>query len=335
MSKLAINIRTRFLLFLLGVSLLAAPHAGAENSALTANATFAERAVALNLPTGILYGSEIVPTLAAPFPVVLIHAGSGPTDRNGNSRSLPGANNSLKLLAEALARNGIASVRYDKRAIGESAKAATSEADLRFSTYVDDAAGWVKQLRADKRFSKIVITGHSEGSLIGMLAATQAGTDGYVSIAGIAQSADDVLRVQLKPKLPPDLYADAERCLITLKAGKTCENPPPALASLFRPSVQPYLISWFKYAPRNIIGSLKQPVLIVQGDRDTQVAVTEANALKVAAPGARLAIIGGMNPVLKIVGDDAELQKRAYSDSALPVAPEMVDAVVKFVRELN
>ncbi len=304
-------------------------------SASTFSRTSDERSVILTTPTGILYGSEIIPDAKAPFPVVLLHAGSGPTDRNGNSRALPGANNSLKLLAEALARNGIASLRYDKRAVGESVKAASAEADLRFSTYVDDAAGWVKQLRADKRFSKIVIAGHSEGSLIGMLAAAQVGTDGYISIAGIAQSADDVLRVQLKPNLPPELYAEADRCLATLKTGKTCDNPPPALASLFRPSVQPYLISWFQYTPREIIASLKQPVLIVQGDRDVQVAASEANALKAAAPAARLALIGGMNHVLKIVGDDAELQKRAYSDSTLPVAGEMIEAVVRFVRDVN
>ena len=131
------------------------------------------------------------------------------------------------------------------------------------------------------------------------------------------------------------MYAEADRCLITLKAGKTCENPPPVLASLFRPSVQPYLISWFKCTPRDIISALKQPVLIVQGDRDIQVAVAEANALKAAATSARLAVISGMNHVLKIVGDDAELQKRAYSDSALPVAQEMVSAMVKFIKELN
>ena len=297
--------------------------------------TYIEHSVTLTTPTGVLYGSEIIPNSPTPIPVLLLHAGSGPTDRNGNSRALPGANNSLKLLVEALARNGIASVRYDKRAIGESAKAAASEADFRFTTYVDDAAGWVKQLRADKRFSKIVIAGHSEGALIAMLAAAQAATDGYISIAGIAQSADDVLRVQLKPKLPPDLYAEADRCLITLKAGKTCENPPAALAALFRPSVQPYLISWFKHTPRDIIGSLKLPVLIVQGDRDNQVAVSEANSLKAAAPNARLAVIGGMNHVLKIVGDDAELQKRSYSDSALPVSTELLAVVTAFVEEIK
>ena len=325
---------TYSILFISLLALLCASDSVAE-SATAPSTTFVEQAVSLTTPTGILYGSEIIPNAATPVPVVLLHSGSGPADRNGNSRALPGANNSLRLLAEALARNGIASVRYDKRAIGESAKAATSEADLRFSTYVDDAAGWVKQLRADKRFSKIVIAGHSEGSLIGMLAAAQAATDGFISIAGIAQSADDVLRVQLKPKLPPELYAEADRCLTTLKAGKTCDNPPPALASLFRPSVQPYLISWFKFTPRDIIGSLKQPVLIVQGDRDIQVAVAEANALKAAAPGARLAVIGGMNHVLKIVGDDAELQKRSYSDSALPVAPEMIAAMAQFIAGLK
>jgi alpha-beta hydrolase superfamily lysophospholipase len=82
----------------------------------------------------------------------LIIAGSGPTDRNGNSPAIQGANNSLKYLAEGLAAQGIASVRYDKRGVAESKTAASSESDLRFETYIHDAVLWGKQLRTDKRF---------------------------------------------------------------------------------------------------------------------------------------------------------------------------------------
>jgi len=111
-----------------------------------------------------LHSSLLLPKDAdRPTPVVLLLSGSGPTDRNGNSPMLPGKNNSLQMLAEGLASNGIASLRYDKRGVGESAGAMVAESDLRFETYIDDAVAWCEQLHKDKRFSAVVIAGHSEG----------------------------------------------------------------------------------------------------------------------------------------------------------------------------
>src|SRR4051794_11632517 len=128
-----------------------------------------------------LHSTLLLPKhMSKAMPIVLMISGSGPTDRNGNSPMLPGKNNSLLMLAEGLASNGIASLRYDKRGIGESAAAMVSEADLRFETYVDDAVSWCEQLRKDARFSKVIIAGHSEGSLIGMLAAKRCNADGFI-----------------------------------------------------------------------------------------------------------------------------------------------------------
>src|SRR5262249_19557543 len=153
----------------------------------------AEQPIALTTSTGAISGTLVMPAATGKVPVVLIIAGSGPTDRNGNSPALPGRNNSYKMLAEALAADGVASVRYDKRGIAESKAAAAREADLRFEMYVDDAAAWVNQLRADPRFSRVIVAGHSEGSLIGMLAAANAKADAFVSIAGVARRASDVV----------------------------------------------------------------------------------------------------------------------------------------------
>ena len=106
---------------------------------------------------------------------------------------------------------------------------------------------------------------------------------------------------------------------------------PPALVALYRPSVQPYLISWFKYVPRDVIATLTMPVLIVQGTSDIQVPVDEARALSAAAPHAQLTIIEGMNHVLKMIGSDAVLQQRSYSSPDLPLSPELVAAISNFV----
>ena len=78
-----------------------------------------EEEVQLETPTGTLHGTLLYPVDRGPLPVVLLIAGSGPTDRNGNSVGLPGANNSLMLLAEALAERGIATLRYDKRGVSD------------------------------------------------------------------------------------------------------------------------------------------------------------------------------------------------------------------------
>jgi uncharacterized protein len=288
--------------------------------------------IVLATATGALHGTLLVPEASSgAVPVMLIIAGSGPTDRDGNSPLLPGSNNSLKLLAEGLAAHGIASVRYDKRGIAASRAAGTSEDALRFDAYIDDAVAWIARLRDDVRFSKVGVIGHSEGSLIGMVAAQRGGASAFVSIAGAGRPAQDVLREQLQRQLPPELMATAERAIGQLAAGKLADATPPALAALFRPSVQPYLISWFRFDPAREIARLEMPVLIAQGTTDIQVPVSDARLLAAAAPRATLLIVEEMNHVLKLVPADPQQQMQSYGNPALPVAPALVAAIVELV----
>jgi alpha-beta hydrolase superfamily lysophospholipase len=236
------------------------------------------------------------------------------------------------MLAEGLAAKGIASLRYDKRGIGESMAVGPGEKDLRFEMYVDDAAEWAKKLKSDKRFSSVIIVGHSEGSLIGMIAAQRGAAGAYVSIAGLGRPADVVIRMQLMGQLPPDLRGFSEQALESLKSGKRVENVPPALAMIYRPSVQGYLISWFFYDPVAEVKKLTIPVLIVQGTTDVQVMVDDARALAAAKPDVKLELIEGMNHVLKMVSDPAR-QAASYSDPNLPVAGRLVEVVAAFVAE--
>jgi len=293
-----------------------------------------EEAVQLETSTGSVHGTLLVPVGRGPYPVALLIAGSGPTDRNGNSAGIPGENNSLKLLAEALAERGIASLRYDKRGVGESRSATPKEADLAFDAYIDDAAAWVQKLRKEPRLSTVTIIGHSEGSLIGMLAAQRSKADAFVSIAGVARPAGQILRDQLRPQLPPELWLQSERILATLEAGRTADSVPQPLHALYRPNVQPYMISWLRYTPAEEIARLSIPVLILQGTTDVQVSTSEAEALKQATPGAQLLVIEGMNHVLKAVTSDPARQYASYSDPALPVVPELVERISTFVREI-
>lgn len=155
--------------------------------------------ITLDTPTGMLYGTLEMPKGSTPCPVALILAGSGATNRDGDTLSLGGENDSLRLLAEGLAAHGIASVRYDKRGVAASAQASLKELDLRFGNYIDDAVLWGKKLQSDRRFSLLAIIGHSEGSLIGMVAANNLRAAAFVSIAGAGRPVGQIILEQIKP----------------------------------------------------------------------------------------------------------------------------------------
>jgi pimeloyl-ACP methyl ester carboxylesterase len=291
----------------------------------------ADLPVEITVPGGKVLGSLVMPTPApGQVPVALIIAGSGPTDRDGNSGKLK--NNMYRMLAEALAAQGIASVRYDKRGVAASVIKDLKEADLRFDDFVRDASAWITQLRNDSRFASVTVVGHSEGSLIGMLAARAAKADAFISVAGIARRPSDVLRDQLKGQLSSELAGASEQILQAIEAGKTTAIVPTALAALYRPSVQPYLISWFAYIPSVEIAALRVPTLIVHGTTDIQVPVPEAEALKAARPEATLRLIEGMNHVLKTAPIDRPANIATYVDPERPLAPELAPALVSFIR---
>jgi pimeloyl-ACP methyl ester carboxylesterase len=296
-------------------------------AALTGAVSPAESDYNLTTSTGTIYGTLALPG-KAPAPVVLIVAGSGPTDRNGNSTMLI-APETYRLLAADLAQRGVASVRYDKRAVGASQAAATNESDLRFDTYVEDAVAWLKLLASDARFSRVSVAGHSEGSLIGMIAVTKAPAAAFVSLEGAGRPAPVVLREQLQSKLSPKDYATVDGIITQLQQGHTVAAPPTGFAALFRPSVQPYLISWFKYDPAVEIGKIRIPATIVQGTADVQLGMVDAEALKQGDPSATLVVIKGMNHVLKYAPDPSSQAAIAagYQDASLPVDPQAVEAV--------
>lgn len=291
-----------------------------------------EEAITLHTATGDLYGTLLIPQAAQAIPVVVLHAGSGPTDRNGNNPQMK--NNSLQMLAVGLQQNGIASLRFDKRGIAASSKAGKKEADLRFSDYINDTKAWVALLAKDKRFSSIMIAGHSEGSSIGMVAAiNNPAVKKYISIAGPGFSADKVLKKQMASQSEP-LKTTIFNILDTLKKGNTITNVSPLLYSLFRPSVQPYMISWFKYDPTVEIAKLKIPILILQGTTDLQVTTEDAEALAAAAPKAQKIMIKDMNHVLKYcTATDMNGQMPYYTASAFPLHPELITHLVHFIKK--
>lgn len=262
--------------------------------------------------------------------LVILIAGSGPTNRDGNQIGL--TNNSLKFIAESLVKNGIAVYSYDKRIFAQMAAGKLDEASLSFDNFIDDAKAVVLYFKNQKKYHSITIVGHSEGALIGMVAAN-GNADAYISIAGAGRPIDEVLLEQIG-KQAPFLKEEVEKNLATLKSGNTFELKNQMLASLFRASVQPYMISWIKYHPQNEIKKLQIPSLLINGDKDIQVSVQDAQLLQQAKPDAQLQIIPNMNHIFKVIqGDDTE-NKASYTNPELPISTELTSIITTFIRSL-
>ena len=265
----------------------------------------AETELELSTAWGKLSGTLLLPAGTGPWPAALLVAGSGPTDRDGNNPLLPVPIDNLRRLAEALAARGVASLRYDKRGVGASTYPGLREEVLRFEHLVDDAVAWAGLLAADPRISRVSLVGHSEGALVAALAAEDAGAVGVVSVAGVGTRASAVMRGQIRATLPDDLAQPALAALDALDAQQPVPDVPDTLLLLFRPTVQPYLISWFRHDPAEVLGSLELPVLLVHGAADAQVGVEHARQLQAGQPAARLHVVGGMDHLLALDGDIA------------------------------
>lgn len=279
-----------------------------------------------------LHGTLLTPDGQTRATAVIL-PGSGPTDRDGNSPQFGIRAASYRLLAEGLAERGVATIRIDKRGIGESAAAGPAEVDLRFSTYADDARAWAAEAAAKTGQPCAWLIGHSEGALVALAAVAHEDDKvcGLVLLAGAGRPAGLVLREQLAAGLPEPLKARAYEVLAELEAGRTVADPPAELAALFRPSVQPYLISWLTLDPAQLAAAYNGPIFIGQGTTDLQVKVADAEAIKAAQPRATLVVWDGVNHVLKTAPADRAANVTTYMDPALPLAPGVVEAVAGFV----
>jgi len=268
---------------------------------------------------------------ASPRAVAVIIAGSGPTDRDGNS-PLGVTAATYRLLVESLAARDIATLRYDKRGIGQSAAAATAEADLRFDAYVADAKAWAAEAASRAGLPCAWLIGHSEGALVA-LAAVRTPDDkicGLVLLSGAGRPAGVVIREQLAG-VPEPLKTQAFDILSELEQGRAVAEVPAPLLSLFRPSVQPYLMSWLALDPASLIATYDGPVLIGQGTTDLQITMTDAQALKSAQPDAELAPFEGANHVLKVAPADRAANLATYSAPSLPLAPGVAKTIADFI----
>ena len=269
-------------------------------------------------------------------PVVLIIPGSGPTDRDGNN-AMGVTAAPYRMLAEALAKEGISTVRIDKRGMFGSKAAAADPNKVTIAAYAADAHSWVKSARAETGAGCVWLLGHSEGGLIALAAAQDpAGLCGVITVSGPGRKLGDVLREQLKANPANAPVLDVSLATIAkLEAGESVASAtlPAAIQPLFYDAAQPFLRDLLSHDPASLAASLEVPLLVINGDKDIQVTVEDAKRLADAQPKAKLAILPGVNHVLKAVqSDDRAANIATYADPSLPIAPAVVDAVAGFVK---
>jgi pimeloyl-ACP methyl ester carboxylesterase len=300
----------------------------------TANASAAETRLSIEGPSGVLQGTLASPEGGPKAAVAIIIPGSGPTDRDGNNPMGVTAG-MYRLLAEALAAKGVSTIRIDKRGMFGSSAAAADADNVRMADYAADVRAW--RLEAQKRSSARCawLIGHSEGSLVALITAQQPdGICGFVLVAGAGRKIGDILREQLKanpanaPILPQALAVISE-----LEAGRRVDvsSMHPALAALFRPSVQGFLIDQMSYDPAQLLARYAGPVLVLQGTTDLQVSMRDAQRLAGARPGVTMVALEGVNHILKIAPADPAANFATYGNSALPIASSLVEAITAFL----
>ncbi len=262
--------------------------------------------------------------------VILIIPGSGPTNRDGNSGMLQ--TNSLKFLAEDLANQQYDVATYDKRVLHliKNFKGAPEEFPaIDFQHGIDDAKSISNFLKDNLKYKNVVIIGHSEGSLIGMNAANKT-SHAFVSIAGAGRSIDLILKDQIG-KQAPMLIEPTEKILEELKKGNKVEEINPMLQAVFAKNNQPFIIEWIQHNPQQEIKALDMPVLLINGDKDLQVDVKEAELLKQAKTDAQLVIVKNMNHILKEIKEDSE-NLNSYYKSDLPLHKDLVPIITQFLK---
>ncbi len=261
--------------------------------------------------------------------LVILVQGSGPVDRNGNQSFMK--NDSFKKLAAELSSREIATYRFDKRIL-QMGRLGIKEEEIRFDDFVTDVVSAIEHFNENGTYKNVVVVGHSQGSLVGMVAAKDR-ADAFISIAGAAHSIDSVIVEQIAGQMP-GLKENAQESFRDLRETGSSKNYNPMLEMIFRPSVQPFILSWMKYDPREEIAKLDIPVLLINGSNDLQVKEEQAKKLKEAKPEAELVILDKMNHVFrKIEGDDLENSK-SYNEPALPLHPQLALEIAEFINSL-
>lgn len=247
-----------------------------------------------------LHGTLLTPEGAGPFPALLLLPGSGPTDRDGNQPSLQ--TNVLKDIAVRLAKEGVASLRFDKRAIAIYASKFPKDLPglddfFSWQAFVGDAKDaylFLKGLGGIDPY-KVGVLGHSEGGALALAISNQVHPAALVLVSTAGRDLGTVIVEQLgqgygaqfrSKDATKRLVSESEHVVATIRrTGKVPDDVPAELQTIFPTYLNQYLHDLFLYDPTKDAAKYIGPVLVVQGEKDIQIsAQRDAPALIAAIP---------------------------------------------------
>lgn len=274
-----------------------------------------------------IYGSIVEPKSRSNSSLVIFIGGSGPIDRDGNQSFMKC--DMFKKLAYSLSKKGISSFRYDKRVVTQIRKGKLDK-KITFDDFVSDAIAIIDFF--ESKYNSIVIAGHSQGSLVGLLSIKE-GVSGFISLSGAGRTIDMVIEDQIS-KTAPMFLEDTKKIFKILRSGKITEDFPLPLYSLFNIEIQPFMISWMQYDPKKIIAKIPIPSLIINGDNDLQVDEKEAKLLYNSAQNSEILIVKNMNHVLVEIEGDELKNVKSYNNPELKISEIVIEKMVEFIETL-
>lgn len=273
----------------------------------------------------IINGTLLLPENNNSDNLVIIISDYGPTDRNGNQNFQK--SNILKKLAASLSENNIASYRYDKRSSIQ-VQSKNKDKNIDFDDFVTDAKAVIDYFKTNNTFKKVYIIGHGQGSLVGLLASEKA--DGFISLSATGDNIGDFIVDQIN-NTARQFIDDTKRVVEKLKKGKTTTEYRRELSNMFHIDTQPFMISWMKYTPKDIIKTLDMPALIINGTKDLEVNVEDSERFAKSNPKAELKLIPNMNHAFYTIEGDRLENVKSYNESFRKINPELIDAIVSFI----
>ncbi len=298
-----------------------------------------------------LQGEFVTPSSEGKFPAILLLSGSGPTDGDGNTPLVPVKIDLQAKIAQYVGERGIASLRFDKRAVAKYAshwpKDPTAMAEwFGWEPFVQDveaALGFLRS-RPEVDASKVALFGHSEGTLFAIEVAKRDPDKvaALVLAASPGRSLADVIREQVLASLrranvskseSDELMAANEAAIAYVIAhGQVPPNMPAGLAPLYNASAVKLLQDELRYDPAKEVRELVQPVLVINGERDMQVSSTRDatplyEALKTRKDKAQeLVLLPGASHVFKSASSDTDF---GFEGPVLPAFLEKLESWLK------
>lgn len=280
---------------------------------------------------GTIYGTLLEPSQNPSNSLVIITAGSGPTDRNGNTPLLEGRSDSLKALAYSLKGNSIASFRYDQRPSGKSIKT-MKDRTTDINMLVDDLVKCIRYIKENKNYEHIYLIGHSQGTIVSILAAQQEDVAGIILVTGPARPIDEIM-VEQYANIRPDIVNQVEEEMKSIREGRDSVVQDEEMKRIFNEENRSFLRSWMVYDPPEEARKLKAPVYIIYGTSDSQITPVEIQFYGDIINDRNSRIVNNMNHVLKVSPKDAKENQKRYTDPSYPIHPELVSAITEFIKQ--